>query len=569
LDRSSFTSLSGSIPFTQNTEDEFFNGEFSGSFIEVTNGELSDCNVELVQVYSISQIGNQSRDIDGVPTCCFINNVNFLINKIQYNIKSDKTYYISFDMITFADDDIGGTAIAQLKDNSGKVFYTSPEFNPGESVSIDKLQINNPFYPLYFYINVDVYDLGVQVNNIKLFESYIEPDCLVLEGNVLENRLNPFLMDVDYSYSQTQAVNQQQILTGSATRFAVPESNYTMLRSVNPRYNGSRTTSPNFNQPIYKDLITLSTESQEPNASRYSNWFVYFDYIESSFPEVPGGGNIHCTYLINTEGQAIPLTGDNKYVQDVSNIFTPGLKANILPAVYADKQTPQITIFDGGTKYQTICVLSGSNNGIVNGTLASNDPSEIIPFGPISDVFITTGSNSSTIIDSGSSFMLGYTQNISLTEIFYPSGSFLIWDNNNEQYISYPPDAITPINTLFPITKNDFLRIGDGRISGSNILSVSKSVDDNFNSLSLVRVVSSSFSPDATLHIYPSLSSPIINILNTNRVQNYRFFRRLEDETFVVSTSLPPYTDPGLLIPENFNPNFNPYELAKKAGVIS
>jgi hypothetical protein len=434
------TSLSGSIPFTQNTEDEFFNGEFSGSFIEVTNGELN-----------------------------------------------------------------------------------------GE---------DNNTYP-------------------------------ILEDNIDNNRLNPFLMDIDYSFSQTQAVNQQLILAGNATRFAVPESNYTMLRSVNPRYNGSRTTSPNFNQPIYKDLITLSTESQEPNASRYSNWFVYFDYIESSFPEVPGGGNIHCTYLINTEGQAIPLTGDNKYVQDVSNIFTPGLKANILPAVYADKQTPQITIFDGGTKYQTICVLSGSNNGIVNGTLASNDPSEIIPFGPISDVFITTGSNSSTIIDSGSSFMLGYTQNISLTEIFYPSGSFLIWDNNNEQYISYPPDAITPINTLFPITKNDFLRIGDGRISGSNILSVSKSVDDNFNSLSLVRVVSSSFSPDATLHIYPSLSSPIINILNTNRVQNYRFFRRLKDETFVVSTSLPPYTDPGLLIPENFNPNFNPYELAKKAGVIS
>jgi hypothetical protein len=434
------TSLSGSIPFTQNTEDEFFNGEFSGSFIEVTNGELN-----------------------------------------------------------------------------------------GE---------DNNTYP-------------------------------ILEDNIDNNRLNPFLMDIDYSFSQTQAVNQQLILAGNATRFAVPESNYTMLRSVNPRYNGSRTTSPNFNQPIYKDLITLSTESQEPNASRYSNWFVYFDYIESSFPEVPGGGNIHCTYLINTEGQAIPLTGDNKYVQDVSNIFTPGLKANILPAVYADNQTPQITIFDGGTKYQTICVLSGSNNGIVNGTLASNDPSEIIPFGPISDVFITTGSNSSTIIDSGSSFMLGYTQNISLTEIFYPSGSFLIWDNNNEQYISYPPDAITPINTLFPITKNDFLRIGDGRISGSNILSVSKSVDDNFNSLSLVRVVSSSFSPDATLHIYPSLSSPIINILNTNRVQNYRFFRRLKDETFVVSTSLPPYTDPGLLIPENFNPNFNPYELAKKAGVIS
>jgi hypothetical protein len=342
-----------------------------------------------------------------------------------------------------------------------------------------------------------------------------------------------------------------------------------MLRSTNPRYNGSRTTSPNFNKPIYTNLITLSTKSQEPNASRYSDWFVYFDYIESSFPEVPGGGNIHCTYLINTAGQAIPLTGDNNYVQYVSNIFTPGLKANILPAVYAGKQTPQITIFDGGTKYQTICTLSGSNNGIVNGTLASNDPSEFPPFGPVSDVLITTGSNSSTIIDSGSSFMLGYIQNISPTEIFFPSGSFFIWDNNNKQYISYPPNNITPINTLFPITKNDFLRIGDGRISGSNILSLSKSLDDSFNSLSLVRITSTGSSPNS-LQIQPSISSVVgNNILNSATVQNYRFFRRLEDETFVVSTSLPSYTDPGLLIPENFNPNFDPYELAKKAGVIS
>jgi hypothetical protein len=548
------TSLSGSIPFTQNTEDEFFNGEFSGSFIEVTNGELSDCNVELVQVYTTSSF----------PSLNALTSATYLFN--GYNLNFDKTYYLSFSI-----ENTGAAAgTLQIRNNTGfdiQILYTSPAISAGNTLVVENVEISKSIMPLIFIALGSGAELDI--TNLVILESYIEPDCLVLEGNVLENRLNPFLMDVDYSFSQTQAVNQQLILTGSATRFAVPESNYTMLRSVNPRYNGSRTTSPNFNQPIYKDLITLSTESQEPNASRYSNWFVYFDYIESSFPEVPGGGNIHCTYLINTEGQAIPLTGDNKYVQDVSNIFTPGLKANILPAVYADKQTPQITIFDGGTKYQTICVLSGSNNGIVNGTLASNDPSEIIPFGPISDVFITTGSNSSTIIDSGSSFMLGYTQNISLTEIFYPSGSFLIWDNNNEQYVSYPPDAITPINTLFPITKNDFLRIGDGRISGSNILSVSKSVDDNFNSLSLVRVVSSSFSPDATLHIYPSLSSPIINILNTNRVQNYRFFRRLEDETFVVSTSLPPYTDPGLLIPENFNPNFNPYELAKKAGVIS
>jgi hypothetical protein len=436
------SSLSGSIPFTQNTEDEFFNGEFSGSFIEVTNGDLN-----------------------------------------------------------------------------------------GE---------DNNTYP-------------------------------ILEDNIDNNRLNPFLMDVDYSFSQTQAVNQQLILTGSATRFAVPESNYTMLRSVNPRYNGSRTTSPNFNQPIYKDLITLSTESQEPNASRYSNWFVYFDYIESSFPEVPGGGNIHCTYLINTEGQAIPLTGDNKYVQDVSNIFTPGLKANILPAVYADKQTPQITIFDGGTKYQTIIEKSGSGDISTAQFSITTDISSI----NFSSLFLTTSSlstTSSVLLDNGSRFLDSLLDTNSVwngssyeTVRFYSNNSICkIFNKSQNQFNT---DFVSPSDTYLPIQPNDFIRIGNS--TGTTPITTLDSLFNNTKlyNVSNISTINRIINPTNTssLGIIPSTFG--INVTNIN--QTFRIFRRLEDETFVVSTSLPPYTDPGLLIPENFNPNFNPYELAKKAGVIS
>ena len=403
----------------------------------------------------------------------------------------------------------------------------------------------------------------------------------VLLNNASSSTLSSFFMDVDYSYNSVLPVNQQLLLSGSATKFEIPDSNYTAYRNVALRYDGSKTTSPNFNKPIYLKpsnafinnqyrVTTPTTQSQVPNASRYSNYFVYFDYIESSYPEVPGGGNIHCTYLISIEGQAIPLIGDNKYVHDISNIFPPGLKADILPVVYSSgKKYPQLTIFDGGTKFQTICTLSGSNNGIVNGTLASNDPSDAIPFGLVSNTFLTTGSNSSLIVDSGS-FMLGYVQSLSSTEIFYPSESFYIYNTSTGEYISYPPNTISPSDTLFPITVNDFLRIGDGRISGSGLLtSLSKSLDDSFNSLALVRVTSSSFSPDATLYVYPPLSSSVINLLNTNKTQNYRFFRRIENETFIVSTSLPQYDSPGFLVPENFNPAYNPYDLAKKAGIIT
>jgi hypothetical protein len=550
------SSLSGSIPFTQNTEDEFFNGEFSGSFIEVTNGELSDCNVELVQVYTTSSF----------PSLNALTSATYLFN--GYNLNFDKTYYLSFSI-----ENTGAAAgTLQIRNNTGfdiQILYTSPAISAGNTLVVENVEISKSIMPLIFIALGSGAELDI--TNLVILESYIEPDCLVLEGNVLENRLNPFLMDVDYSFSQTQAVNQQLILTGSATRFAVPESNYTMLRSVNPRYNGSRTTSPNFNQPIYKDLITLSTESQEPNASRYSNWFVYFDYIESSFPEVPGGGNIHCTYLINTEGQAIPLTGDNKYVQDVSNIFTPGLKANILPAVYADKQTPQITIFDGGTKYQTIIEKSGSGDISTAQFSITTDISSI----NFSSLFLTTSSlstTSSVLLDNGSRFLDSLLDTNSVwngssyeTVRFYSNNSICkIFNKSQNQFNT---DFVSPSDTYLPIQPNDFIRIGNS--TGTTPITTLDSLFNNTKlyNVSNISTINRIINPTNTssLGIIPSTFG--INVTNIN--QTFRIFRRLEDETFVVSTSLPPYTDPGLLIPENFNPNFNPYELAKKAGVIS
>jgi hypothetical protein len=550
-------SVSGSIPFTQDSEDEFYNGQFSGSIVEVTNGDLSNCNVEIIQVYTTASLFSNINP--NSPGDYFRN----------YNLNFDKTYYLSFT-ITEINGISSGTLELYNEGKNTNILYASPTISAGGTLNVDKIELSKIISPLTFKA-IGVSSTGFSITNFTIYESYIEPDCLVVDNNVLDNRLGTLYMDVDYSDNTLVPVNQQLILSGSATRFAIPDSNYTMVRSINPRYNGSRTSSPGFNQPIYQNINTTSTQSQIPNASIYSNWFIYFDYIESSYPEVPNGGNVHGVYLINTEGQAIPLKGDNAYVQDIASIYFPGSNSTILPAVYsAGAKNPQVTIFDGGAKYQTICTLSGSNGGIVNGTLSSNDPSEIIPFGPISDTFITTGSTTSTIIDSGSSFMLGYTQNLSSTEIFYPSGSFYIYNTSTEEYVSYPPNPIIPSDTLFPIKKYDFLRIGDGRISGSNISSVSKSLDDSFNSMALLRIVSSSFSPNATLYVYPPINNSVINgILNGTTVQNYRFFRRLENETNITLTSLPTFTDPGFLIPGNFNPDYDPYDLAKKAGIIT
>jgi hypothetical protein len=402
---------------------------------------------------------------------------------------------------------------------------------------------------------------------------------LPLDNNVYDSRLSTIYMDVDYTDNVIIPVNQQSILDNTATRFAIPDSNYTMARSINPRYNGSRTTSPGFNQPIYNNLTQLSTQSQEPNASRYSNWFVYFDYIESSYPEVPNGGNIHCVYLVNTEGQAIPLTDDNKYVSEISNIFNPKSKANIIPiSSSTNNNIPKITIFDGGTKFQTICTLSGSvgGNGNAIGSLSNES---FISY----NTYFTTGSNTSIICDldiTGNNeywlrYILGNSEEIEANSILYPSDDFYLYNKNSNQTLSSDTNGISySINyydTLLPLKPYDIIRFGDARVSSSLN---SSSLDSSFTGIQNITILSSSldYFSSSSLHCVPGISpymtSSFIGGTNNLENQNWRIFRRVPNETNIVIQSLIPFSTPGLLIPENFNPNYNPYDLARKAGII-
>ena len=379
-------------------------------------------------------------------------------------------------------------------------------------------------------------------------------------------------MDVDYSDNTLIPVNQQLILSGSATRFAIPDSNYTIARSINPRYDGSRTTSPGFNQPIYKNTNSLITQSQVPNASRYSNWFVYFDYIESAYPEIPGGGNVHAVYAINTEGQAIPLTGDNTYVEDISNIFPPGLKSTILPAVYSEgKKNPQVIIFDGGARYQTIIEKSGSGD-ISTAQFSVTTDTSSFNFNSLSLITSSLNTTSSTLISNNSNFLDCLLNTTSVWNgSSYENTKFYSNDNIcrifNKSQNQYNTNFISPSDTYLPIQQYDLVRIGDS--TGTTPTTTLDSLFDNklygvSNVTTVNRLLESPFL-SSSLSIIPSTFGINVTVAN----QTFRIFRRLSDETNIVLSTLPSFTDPGFLVPENFNPAYNPYNLAKEAGIIS
>lgn len=136
-------------------------------------------------------------------------------------------------------------------------------------------------------------------------------DCNVLAGNAIEARVNDFYMDVDYSSNAIIAVNEQSILSGSATRATVQQSNYTTAGVINSRYIGKELQSAVFNEWTEGDRSFGKT----PNASNPENYFVYFNWIGGTSPE--WGNNLedrsaaNIKFIVDSEGTTIKPTNDD------------------------------------------------------------------------------------------------------------------------------------------------------------------------------------------------------------------------------------------------------------------
>ena len=75
-------------------------------------------------------------------------------------------------------------------------------------------------------------------------------DYNILNGNIDIARTSRQFLDVDYSTGVLTPTNITTIISGTATPAAVQDSNYTLQRHTNPRYGGSRDSSPDFNTVV-------------------------------------------------------------------------------------------------------------------------------------------------------------------------------------------------------------------------------------------------------------------------------------------------------------------------------
>ena len=173
-------------------------------------------------------------------------------------------------------------------------------------------------------------------NNVVPFN--LATDCQPLLNNFVNQRFNPYIMDIDYNLQATNTasyfyfgdsytpgegntaapVNLRQIISGSAMRAAIPESNYTIARSIKPRYEGSKSTSQELN---VWNIGDTGTYGKNPTLELRDAFFGYFNDLDDPYPNINGLTRINLNYLIDEQGNALPPTLDPLSIDTFKAVF--------------------------------------------------------------------------------------------------------------------------------------------------------------------------------------------------------------------------------------------------------
>ena len=163
-------------------------------------------------------------------------------------------------------------------------------------------------------------------------------DCQPLLNNYILQRPSEYIMDVDYTNESGPIipVNQEQILEGIAVKASVPDSNYTSLRSINPRYDGVKSTSKQLNVWNVGDT---GTYGKNPTVELRDAFFGYFNDISDPYPNINALTQVNINYLIDEQGNALPPSLNNQ------------ISIDTFDAVFPNTTVGKLAIKDGKNRY--------------------------------------------------------------------------------------------------------------------------------------------------------------------------------------------------------------------------
>ena len=174
-------------------------------------------------------------------------------------------------------------------------------------------------------------------------------------NNVIDAVRSSVIYDVDYDGNALIAINDNLIISGTAPKMEIQDSNYSSYVWNSSRYIGSKIISATYNEYQASGSATFADgtignwtgdqyfNNDQPNMliSRgnplgkvpaidlYSTHFVLFDRIKVN--EAFADGDIfHCLYLIDDQGNKQPLSYKNKNLIDLQRLFILGTNAEVL-----------------------------------------------------------------------------------------------------------------------------------------------------------------------------------------------------------------------------------------------
>jgi hypothetical protein len=182
--------------------------------------------------------------------------------------------------------------------------------------------------------------------------NYYNSDFNPLINNTEGERLSAKYQDVDYSSGITTPTNFALLISGSAVKAAIQDSNYSSKRVIIPRYEGSKSTSQVLNAWSPGDI---GTYGKIPTVDSLKTAVAYCDSIGGWPPERENASAIFVKYLIKADGTVvIPNTSENS-LADIKGNFESGENVLISTKTVSAGQPQQSRkIIRGGSRIEPI-----------------------------------------------------------------------------------------------------------------------------------------------------------------------------------------------------------------------
>ena len=404
---SSILTKAGLVTEIESSQYEFFNGEYSGSNIDVVNNKLQDnpllgaayrVGIPDLQNLNVSSTTAVSGSGGNLQLTIPFNIQNTVIDayststyeyKPSFSVQSDISVYVTASVTG-----IGGGALQSLylglREDSNLLGYVLVTTIPGgafagqitQTLKIPNIYIKSGstyiatleegaaggFTPLTASFNSGS-SWTILVDNLAAQSTYyLDPtvytqqnfpgdindfsDYNTLLNNVYSNRVSNIYYDVDYSQNALNPVNFTTLISQSALYAQVQDSNYSSGSAwAKGRYNGTKLTSATYNTYTPGDI----SYGQTAVIDTYSTYFLYFSKItlaQAGVGSTYSGGNVKGVALIGPDGTSISLDKNNDNIGLVKNLFTSGSEITLispLPTLGTDLGGYNLNVILGGS----------------------------------------------------------------------------------------------------------------------------------------------------------------------------------------------------------------------------